>query len=188
MDCNGVPFVIDVDAKFIADPEQDDITTMTTPGKEVTVRRTKTHKKSGAAAEADAAPATKTPPSLKTRTQSREDAPDDEEQKEYNDEDEDDVSTTSTVVTEPSHQKKTTPTTTPASKKPNQPEEEEDKVLVDEEDMMVYGTVNTELQDALAAGIERAIVEGVERLPLLNNNSYRKHKSLGVEGNFWGSI
>ena len=33
MDCNGVPFVIDVDAKFIADPEQDDITTMTTPEK-----------------------------------------------------------------------------------------------------------------------------------------------------------
>ena len=54
--------------------------------------------------------------------------------------------------------------------------------------MMVYGTVNTELQDALAAGIERAIVERVERLPLLNNNSYQKHKSLGVEGNFWGSI
>ena len=188
MDCNGVPFVIDVDDKFIADPEQDDITTMTTPGKEVTGRRTntKTHKNSGAAAEA--ATATKTPPPLKTRTtQSREDAPDDEEQDEDDDDeddddDDDDVSTTSTVVTEPSHQKKKTtmPTMTPASKKPNQPEEEEDGVLVEDADMIVYGTINTELQDALAAGIERAIVEGVERLPLLNNNSYRKRKSLGV--------
>ena len=147
--------------------DQPTITTMTTHGKDVTVR-TKTNNSGAAPAdaadvtklvEAEAATVTKTPPPMKTRTKSREDASDDEEHDDDDEEeDEDDISTTSTVVTEPSRQKTTTTTTTTASKKKktmpttaqeqqNQHDDEEDMVLVDA-NTIGHGTDNRELLQA----------------------------------------
>jgi len=55
--------------------------------------------------------------------------------------------------------------------------------LLSDQDMAVYGTLNKELNDALAEQIEVAIKNGVDSLPLIDDDCYRATRTFSTENN-----